>query len=213
MFSLSSGVSSVRGLTGCSCEVSPRGSGGSGGAGGSGGDNPPPPPPGGPPGGCNPHPPPLPPGGGGGGHGPGGGAGGPPAPGGGGPGALAAVPQAGSAGPAPRPVLMADPDPLTRDRIAERNRTVNHLDWPMSHKMIRYINVAHLKQSITTHSCSGTLYRVALPAWTAAFPLIEYLHQLSSRQFTVAHQRTGAALLVRGLSLVVTGPRSSSSAV
>ena len=42
-------------------------------------------------------------------------------------------------GPAPRPVRMADPDPLTDDRPAERMRTVNQLNWKMSNKMTRHI--------------------------------------------------------------------------
>ena len=71
------------------------------------------------------------------------GAGRPPAGGGGGghppPGPAAVGPPPGTA---PRPVLMADPDPLTRRDLtrthqAARRRAVRNLDWNMSNKMAR----------------------------------------------------------------------------
>ena len=144
VFRLRPSVSAVRGLTGCSCEVSPARfadggplsplpplrpiPGGAAGSGGGTGGNPPPPgggPGGGGPGGGGPG------GGGPGGGGPGGGGGGPPPP-----GAAPAPPPGPPAGPAPRPVLRADPDPLTRDFRAVRD-TVRHLNWNMSNKMAR----------------------------------------------------------------------------
>ena len=132
VFRLRPGVSTVRGLSGCSCQISPvslaggrplspmpplrppRPPGGAGGSGGSGGRNPPPPPPppppagaGGPPGGAGGPPnggggPGGGPGGGGGGGGPGGGGGGGGLPGGGGGGG-------GGGGPGPAAALPPGP--------------------------------------------------------------------------------------------------------